>query len=109
MSSHYSRLLSRLYYSLHFAGNWQTFAFQNLVKNDLDGLVFPCAGSLADATCQCSFPSSLIAQGQCAVAGSDLTRYLGFDGVSTTLYAFLLLIIAVVFRLLFWAAIAARK
>ncbi|SPO34941.1 related to ATP-binding cassette protein (ABC) transporter [Pseudozyma flocculosa] len=77
-------------YWAHFI-DYETFAFQLLVKNDFTGLVFKCSGSLADNTCLCSQPSTLVQTGQaCALRGEEVVRSLGFDGISTTLYAFIL-------------------
>ena len=89
------------YYWAHFI-DYQTFAFQILVKNDFSGLTFPCAGSVSGNTCQCSFPSSLISQGICAVRGEDVLESLGFNGISIRLYAFILLIITFVYRIIFY-------
>ncbi|PWN52543.1 P-loop containing nucleoside triphosphate hydrolase protein [Violaceomyces palustris] len=89
------------YYWAHFI-DYQTFTFDILVKNDLKGIIFKCSGEIADNTCSCSFPSSLIEQGQCAVSGEDVLRALDIDGVSTTLYAFILVLIIVVYRVCFY-------
>ncbi len=85
--------------------DYETYAFQLLVKNDFTGLIFPCAGSIAENSCQCPFPSSLIQQGQCAVAGTDVIDYFGYNGTSTVLYAFILVLIILVYRVMFYIAI----
>ncbi|KAE8258035.1 hypothetical protein A4X13_0g1947 [Tilletia indica] len=89
--------------------DYETWAFQLLVRNDLTGLVFPCVGDIAARTCQCSFPSSLIAQGQCAVSGEDVIRSLNFSNISTVQASFVLVAIIVVYRLAFWAVLARNK
>lgn len=60
------------YYWAHFI-DYQTYAFDLLVANDLRGLTFACARG-ADGACFCDFPSSLVAQGECAVAGEDVLQ-----------------------------------
>jgi len=97
-----------VYYWAHFI-NFETFSFQLLVKNDLTGLIFPCEGSVAEGNCQCSFQSSLISQGICALKGEDVVQDLGFAGISTTLYAFILVIIIVVYRLMFYMVLKLQK
>ncbi|TIA92328.1 hypothetical protein E3P99_00624 [Wallemia hederae] len=89
------------YYWAHWI-DYQTFGFAILTKSDLKGLTFDCAGDIASGTCQCSYPSSLVDAGQCAVAGEDVLRELDYDGISITLYAFILLIIMAVYRVLFY-------
>ncbi|CAD6972841.1 unnamed protein product [Tilletia controversa] len=89
--------------------DYETWAFQLLVRNDLSGLVFPCAGEIAARTCQCSFPSSLIAEGQCAVSGEDVIRSLNFSSVSAVQASFILVSIIVVYRLAFWAILARSR
>ena len=101
-----------LYLTHNPSADYQTFAFQILVKTvrvllaglffpqrradwpskqDVVGLVFPCTGSLADKTCSCSISSRLVTTGaQCAVEGRDIIESLGFGGISTTLYAFIM-------------------
>ncbi|KAK0552235.1 hypothetical protein OC846_002986 [Tilletia horrida] len=85
--------------------DYETFAFQLLVKSDFKGLVFPCAGSLVEKTCQCSFPSSLLAAGQCAVSGNDVIDSLGYGGASMVLYAFILVLIMLFYRIAFYVAL----
>ncbi|KAK0539385.1 hypothetical protein OC835_001134 [Tilletia horrida] len=95
-------------YSAHYA-DYQTYAFQLLVKNDLTSLTFGCVGDVAAGTCQCSFPSSLIPQGQCAVTGEDVIKSLHFANLSATESAFILVGIIVLYRLAFWAVLARSK
>lgn len=61
-------------FSLARATDYETFAFAILVKNDFRGLVFSCEGTISENNCQCAFPSSLIAQGQCAISGEDVLK-----------------------------------
>ncbi|TIB61991.1 hypothetical protein E3P77_03917 [Wallemia ichthyophaga] len=89
------------YYWAHWI-DYQTYGFAILTKSDLEGLTFSCAGDVGNRSCQCSYPSSLIDQGVCAVAGGDVLKELNYDGISITLYAFILLIIMVVYRILFY-------
>ena len=51
----------------------QTYAFDLLVYNDLRGLTFACE-TLTDGSCFCDYPSSLVPQGQCALAGDDVLK-----------------------------------
>ncbi|CAD6962225.1 unnamed protein product [Tilletia controversa] len=76
---------------------------------DVAGLVFPCTGDIAARTCQCTFPSSLIAEGQCAVSGEDIIRSLNFSNVSTVKASFIIAAIILVYRLVFWAILARSK
>lgn len=92
------------YYWAHFI-DYETYAFNLLVKNDLSSVLFSCSGSVADNTCQCQYPSSLIPQGICAVKGEDVLQALGIDGFNITLYAFILLIITIVYRVLFYVVL----
>lgn len=57
------------YYTFHFI-NYQTFAFEILTTNDVKGLVFQCP--TVQGACSCPMPSSLVSQGQCALAGQDI-------------------------------------
>ncbi|GAA5911516.1 hypothetical protein JCM5296_000914 [Sporobolomyces johnsonii] len=95
------------YYTFHFI-DFQTFAFELLVRNDFTGLVFDCP-TVAGA-CACPMASSLTATtGQCALAGKDVLEDLGIDGVSDGLYVGILIIIVVVYRLLMWGVLVLRK
>lgn len=96
------------YYWAHWI-NYETFAFVILSYSDLSNLVFDCSGSIEDNTCQCSFSSSLVSQGQCAVSGDDVLRSLDYDGISMTLYAFLVVIIILVYRVLFYIVLKYKK
>ncbi|KAF9517565.1 hypothetical protein BS47DRAFT_1389827 [Hydnum rufescens UP504] len=89
-------------------GFWLTFAFSLLVQNDFEGETFTCA-TLADGSCHCSFPSSLISKGQCAVAGSDILKSLAIDHFSPGFYAGALVIICFVYRLVFYLVLRFRK
>ncbi|KAI0315703.1 P-loop containing nucleoside triphosphate hydrolase protein [Amylostereum chailletii] len=95
------------YYWAHFI-DFQTYAFDLLVQNDLRGLTFACA-TLADGSCFCDYPSSLVAQGRCALAGEDVLRALDIDGVSFSLYAAILLLISLVYRALLYAVLVLKK
>ncbi|OCB88502.1 hypothetical protein A7U60_g4316 [Sanghuangporus baumii] len=52
-------------------GFWMTYAFNLLVFNDFHGIMLTCAEQ-NDGSCFCDYPSSLVAQGQCAIAGDDV-------------------------------------
>lgn len=49
----------------------QTYAFDLLVVNDFRGLTFDCS-TASDGSCVCGYPSSLIAKGECKIAGDDV-------------------------------------
>lgn len=92
------------YYWAHFI-DYETYAFDILVKNDFQHLTFTCQGSIAQGNCNCSYPSSLISKGMCAVSGLDVLEALGINGISVSLYACILLIIIVVYRVMFYAVL----
>lgn len=92
------------YYWAHWI-DYETFAFDILVKNDFTDLVFSCQGSVAEGNCNCSFPSSLIKEGVCAVKGEDVLKALEIDGISIGLYASILVAILVVYRVLFYVVL----
>ncbi|KAF8316101.1 P-loop containing nucleoside triphosphate hydrolase protein [Clavulina sp. PMI_390] len=93
------------YYTFHWI-DYQTYAFNLLARSDLTGVVFTCQ-QIGD-TCQCAYPSSLT-PAQCAVRGEDVLQSLQIDGFDMGLYAGILIIIAVVYRILFWAVLVWRK
>ncbi|GAA5850639.1 hypothetical protein JCM9279_006370 [Rhodotorula babjevae] len=96
------------YYTFHWV-NYQTFAFDLLVRNDFSGRTLPCGVDAAGA-CLCPIESSLLATtGQCAISGNDVLQDLDIAGVSDGLYVGLLIIIIVVFRLLMWGMLVWRK
>lgn len=51
--------------------DFQTFAFQLLVRNDVKGLIFECP--TVKGSCLCPFSSSLVPS-QCALTGDDLVK-----------------------------------
>lgn len=57
------------YYSAHFI-DFQTFAFEILVKNDVQGLEFSCP--VIAGVCSCPFASTVQTATNCAVSGDDL-------------------------------------
>ena len=67
------------YYRAHFI-DYQTYAFDLLVFDDFHGITLGCTTMLpqgegqGDGSCFCDYPSSLIAQGQCALAGDDVLQ-----------------------------------
>ncbi|THH19185.1 hypothetical protein EUX98_g8828 [Antrodiella citrinella] len=95
------------YYWAHFI-DFQTYAFDLLTYNDFHGLVLACA-TLEDGSCFCDYPSSLIAQGQCALAGDDVLQNLQISGISFGLYTSILLIIALVYRVLLYVVLVFKK
>ncbi|GAA5983036.1 hypothetical protein JCM10908_006875 [Rhodotorula pacifica] len=95
------------YYTAHFI-DYQTFSFDLLVRNDFAGQILPCPIE-PNGSCLCPIPSSLIAQGQCAVTGEDVLQNLGIAGVSDELYVGIMLIIIVVYRLLMWGVLVWKK
>jgi len=95
------------YYWAHFI-DFQTYAFDLLVYNDLKGLTFTCQ-TLADGSCFCDYPSSLIASGQCALAGEDVLKWLDISGISVSLYAFILFLIALIYRIALYVFLTYKK
>ncbi|TKA52191.1 hypothetical protein B0A53_05035 [Rhodotorula sp. CCFEE 5036] len=95
------------YYTAHFI-DYQTFSFDLLVRNDFAGQILPCPIE-PDGSCLCPIPSSLVAQGQCAVTGEDVLQNLGIAGVSDGLYVGIMFIIIVVYRLMMWGVLTWRK
>ncbi|KAI0339335.1 P-loop containing nucleoside triphosphate hydrolase protein [Trametopsis cervina] len=95
------------YYWAHFI-DYQTYAFDLLVHNDFSGITLACS-TLADGSCFCDYPSSLVATGQCALAGEDVLRALDINGISFKLYAGILLLITLVYRLLFYIVLVFKK
>ncbi|POY71944.1 hypothetical protein BMF94_5027 [Rhodotorula taiwanensis] len=95
------------YYTAHFI-DYQTFSFDLLVRNDFAGQILPCPVE-PNGSCLCPIPSSLVAQGQCAVTGEDVLQNLGIAGVSDGLYIGIMLIIILVYRLLMWLVLILRK
>ncbi|GAA5824510.1 hypothetical protein JCM3770_000105 [Rhodotorula araucariae] len=97
------------YYVFHFI-DYQTFSFELLVRNDFEGRVLPCAVDGATGACLCPIASSLLATtGECALSGEDVLQDLDIAGVSDGLYAGILVIIIVVFRLMMWGMLVWRK
>ncbi|KAG8885259.1 hypothetical protein FRB97_001705 [Tulasnella sp. 331] len=95
------------YYWAHFI-DYQAYAFDLLVYNDLKGLSFAC-DKVADGSCVCSYPSSLISQGKCELLGDDVLNALGIGGISFGLYIGILLIITIVFRLMLYVVLVFKK
>lgn len=50
--------------------NYQTFAFELLVRNDVQGLEFQCP--IIDGVCSCPFASTIQSASNCALAGNDI-------------------------------------
>lgn len=96
------------YYSFHFM-DFQTFAFDILVKNDLVGEVFKCNSAfLPSGDCNCVYPASaktIELYGQCRVSGQDVIDYLEFGGISVGGYAGILVAIIVLYRVLLYLAL----
>lgn len=84
------RNLPRFWYDWAHWIDYETFAFQLLVKNDFEGLNFTCAKAAAD-TCACTFASVAPNDaGQCLLPGSLVVETLGYGGASEVLYGFIL-------------------
>lgn len=96
------------YYSFHFM-DFQTFAFNILVKNDLVGEVFKCnSATLPNGDCSCVYPASAKTMelfGQCRVSGQDVVDYLEFGGIDVAGYAGILVAIIVLYRILLYLAL----
>ncbi|TCD65880.1 hypothetical protein EIP91_002040 [Steccherinum ochraceum] len=95
------------YYWSHWI-DFESYGFYLLIFNDFRGLTFGCQ-TQADGSCFCDFPSSLIAQGQCALAGEDVLNYLGANGISFSLYVVILLLITLAYRVLFYLILVFKK
>lgn len=91
------------YYWAHFI-DYQTYAFDLLVFNDFHGITLGCA-TLADGSCFCDYPSSLVSAGECALAGDDVLQSLGIRGISFKLYLAILLLIALIYRALLYVVL----
>lgn len=96
------------YYSFHFM-DFQTFAFDILVKNDLVGEVFKCNSAfLPSGDCNCVYPASaksIELYGQCRVSGQDVIDYLEFGGIPLGGYAGILVAIFVFYKLCLYLAL----
>ncbi|KLO14790.1 P-loop containing nucleoside triphosphate hydrolase protein, partial [Schizopora paradoxa] len=95
------------YYWAHFI-DFQTYAFDLLVYNDFRGLIFACE-TATDGSCNCSYPSSLISQGRCELAGDDVLNALGIGGINFPLYVVILLLITLVYRGLLYLVLVLKK
>ncbi|TCD65881.1 hypothetical protein EIP91_002041 [Steccherinum ochraceum] len=95
------------YYWAHWI-DFQSYGFYLLILNDLRDLTFPCQ-TQADGSCFCDYPSSLIAQGQCANDGEDILRYFGASGINFDLYVVILLLITLVYRVAFYLILVFKK
>lgn len=90
VQGYFMRNLPRFWYVWAHWIDYQTFAFQILVRNDFLGIDFSCARSAAGA-CACSFaPATLATAEQCELSGAAVVQSLGYGGVSDVLYAFIL-------------------
>ncbi|EST05077.1 ABC-2 type transporter [Kalmanozyma brasiliensis GHG001] len=92
------------YYWAHWI-DYETYAFDLLVQNDMLGTVFACQGSVVGGDCNCAYPSSLIKQGICAVSGEDVMHAIGIPTNTMGLYAGLLVVIMVVYRVGFYGVL----
>jgi len=93
------------YYWAHFI-DYQTFAFNTLVVNEFRGEIYECTTPGSQGECHCSIPSSLPnVGGQCQLSGEDVLKSLDLEGIDVTLYVFILVIIALVYRLMFWGVL----
>ncbi|KAL5524718.1 hypothetical protein ACEPAF_9863 [Sanghuangporus sanghuang] len=95
------------YYWAHWI-DYQTYAFNLLVFNDFHGIMLTCAEQ-NDGSCFCDYPSSLVAQGQCAIAGDDVLEALDIREISFDLYAAILLLIALTYRVLLYVILVFKK
>jgi len=95
------------YFWAHFI-DFQTYAFDLLVVNDFRGLVFSCE-TLSDGSCQCEYASSLISEGRCELAGEDVLNALQINGINFGLYASILLIITLLFRVILYFVLLLKK
>ena len=112
------------YYWSHWI-SFQSYGFYLLIFNEFRGLTFACRTE-SDGSCFCEYPSSLIAQGQCAVSGDDVLQvraalraflrcmtiaiqYLDVEGMSFNLYIVILLLVSLVYRILFYLILVVKK
>ncbi|KAI9349859.1 P-loop containing nucleoside triphosphate hydrolase protein [Zopfochytrium polystomum] len=94
-------------YSFHYA-DYQKYAFELLVNNDFDGIVFDC-GRFEDGSCrQCSYPSSA-PEGSCLLYGEDVLAYLEVGGVKYWEWIVILLGISLVLRMTWYVVLARSK
>lgn len=114
------------YYTFHFI-DFQTFAFELLVRNDVKGLVFDCP--VIKGVCSCPYVSSIASTAtSCTMAGNDIlvvsfyssgqdvaptnqekSQDLSYAGVSDGLYVGILVIIILFYRLATWGVLVWRK
>ena len=73
----------------------------------MSGLEFQCP--IIDSVCSCPFPSTIATATNCALSGDDVIANLGYAGVNDGLYAGILIIIIVVYRLAMWGVLVWRK
>ncbi|KAF9519008.1 hypothetical protein BS47DRAFT_1337557 [Hydnum rufescens UP504] len=89
------------YYWAHWI-DYQTFVFSLLVQNDFVGETFTCT-HIADGSCHCSVPSSLISKGQCALTGVPC-----YSPLFAALYVGVLIVICLVHRVAFYLVLVFR-
>jgi len=87
--------------------DYQTYAFEVLVNNDFRKAVYSC--TVIGSECHCAYPSSLIEAGECALKGEDVLKSLDIGGISMPLYASILLLIALFFRVALYVVLVFKK
>ena len=95
------------YYFVHWI-SFQTYGFVLNTKNDLEGVQYDCNKGPNDS-CQCSYPSSLTQQGICKLPGEDILKYLDIENSNKVLFVFAMLIIAIIYRIIFYIVLRLTK
>ena len=91
-------VLEPVYKYFFYQWDYQRFAFEALMTNEFRGRIYQCA-----ANCHCMYDTPLI--GQCQISGEGVLKNLGYGGVNMGLWAALLIVVAIGFRLASWVAL----
>lgn len=86
LTGYFVRYLPAFWHAWAHWIDYETYAFQLLVRNDFLGLSFGCA--TVDGECSCTFAAP--DTNSCAVTGAQVVQTLGYSGDSDVLYAFIL-------------------
>ncbi|CAO1637979.1 unnamed protein product [Sympodiomycopsis kandeliae] len=109
VQGYFMRNLPHFWYVWAHWIDYQTFAFQLLVRNDFLGIDFSCETS-DSGTCVCSFGDVTSTSAQlCQLSGSAVVESLGYQGVSDVLYAWILICIMVFLRMSFWIVLSLQN
>jgi hypothetical protein len=93
--------------------DFQKYAFEILVKNDLVGEVFKCdSATLPDGGCMCVYPASaatIAKYGECVVSGQDVIDYLDFGNINVGAWVGILVGIIVLYRVVMYGILTIRR